>query len=137
MEPEHDKWKAKAACRGMDPELFYPERGDWVAVENARAICATCNVTAECLDYALGMAEGLGIWGGYSERQRRQMKRKRAREARAEGVVTSVDRTQVCVKLATKGLSDTAIAERLGVSPRTVSRMLASKQADEFRRGAA
>jgi WhiB family redox-sensing transcriptional regulator len=37
----------------------------------AKAICATCSVCKECLDYALRIREPHGIWGGHNELERR------------------------------------------------------------------
>jgi WhiB family transcriptional regulator, redox-sensing transcriptional regulator len=67
LEPAVD-WKLDAACRGTDPDLFFPERGE--ATWPAKAICADCPVADDCLD--AGMWEKFGIWGGLSERQRRR-----------------------------------------------------------------
>jgi WhiB family redox-sensing transcriptional regulator len=68
---ESDKsWRDLAACSGMDPALFYPERGEEVAT--AKAVCAVCPVQAECL--AAGLYEKFGIWGGTSERERRKLR---------------------------------------------------------------
>ena len=39
----------------------------------AKAICATCSVSSECLDYALSIREGHGIWGGLNEAERKQL----------------------------------------------------------------
>jgi WhiB family redox-sensing transcriptional regulator len=75
-------WLARAACRGMDPELFFPDRGE--STEPAKAVCAACPVRAECLDYALTNGERFGVWGGASERERRALRRDRARAARAD-----------------------------------------------------
>lgn len=41
------EWVELAACRGMDPTIFYPLRGQ--ALDPARAVCARCPVVAECL----------------------------------------------------------------------------------------
>ena len=66
-------WMRDAACRGMDPELFFPERGASPAdYEEARAVCATCPVRQECAEYAV--PEKHGIWGGLSERERRRVR---------------------------------------------------------------
>jgi WhiB family redox-sensing transcriptional regulator len=46
--------------------------------ERALAICATCPVQRECLDYALEARERFGIWGGKTEKQRRQILRRSA-----------------------------------------------------------
>ena len=66
-------WRTQAACRGLDPERFFPARG--VSADNARAVCVTCPVRADCLDAAMIGHENYGIWGGYSERQRRALRR--------------------------------------------------------------
>ena len=71
-------WHQHGACRGADPNLFFPERGE--SVKEAKAVCARCPVRAECLEYALENHEVVGIWGGLSARERRQLSRTR-REA--------------------------------------------------------
>ena len=38
-------------------------------------VCRSCEVRAECLEYALENDERFGIWGGLSERERRRLKR--------------------------------------------------------------
>ena len=68
-----EEWVSKAACRGMDPELFFPGRGE--STVEARQVCATCTVACPCLEYALRSAEKYGIWGNTSERERRTMRR--------------------------------------------------------------
>jgi WhiB family redox-sensing transcriptional regulator len=69
------EWQHRGACRGLDPNLFFPERGE--SVKEAKAVCARCPVRAECLKYALENHELHGIWGGFSERERRQLRRQR------------------------------------------------------------
>ena len=73
-------WKAQGACAGLDPELFYPKRGEDTAT--AKAICRGCDVREACLEYALATIEMHGIWGAKSERERRAIRRQR-REAGA------------------------------------------------------
>ena len=68
-------WRARAACRGEDPDLFFPHRGEDTSVP--AAICARCPVTVECLDYAIDAHEKFGMWGGASERERRRIRRDR------------------------------------------------------------
>lgn len=70
-------WMARAACRGEPVELFFPVRGE--SAEAAKAICARCPVADECLDYAVGSYTDtglpvIGIWGGTSGRERRQIR---------------------------------------------------------------
>jgi len=64
-----------AACRGLDPHLFFPDRG--ASVAEAKAVCASCPVRAECLEFALINVEKFGIFGGTSERERRRLRRER------------------------------------------------------------
>ena len=45
-------WRRSAACRGADPDLFFPERGSHRPVE-ALAYCEECSVRSECLASAL------------------------------------------------------------------------------------
>jgi WhiB family transcriptional regulator, redox-sensing transcriptional regulator len=70
-------WLEAGACRGLDPEIFFPERGE--DERPAKKICRACTVRTECLTYALDSAEKFGIWGGTSERQRRRLRAERLR----------------------------------------------------------
>lgn len=65
-------WRHLAACRGMDPDIFHPDRGGDSG--QAKAICAGCPVREECLEYAVVAGERLGVWGGMAERERRQLR---------------------------------------------------------------
>lgn len=67
------EWVDRGACRGADPNLFFPERG--ASTREAKAICHGCGVEAECLEWGLG--EKFGIWGGIAERDRREIRRQR------------------------------------------------------------
>ena len=71
-------WRNLAACRGLNPALFFAERGDTLTVRNARAVCATCPVAAECLEFAIANDETVGMWGGLCGNELRQEKRRRA-----------------------------------------------------------
>lgn len=72
-------WQLRAACRGPQAAVFFPpsrpERREEKRQRElrAKAICQTCAVKFECLDYALGIREQHGIWGGLSETERREM----------------------------------------------------------------
>lgn len=77
-EPDRRAWTSRAACRGMDPEMFFPDRQDgYQAIQAIQAICAECPVRVECLNYALDERERDGIWGGMTGRQRRRLARER------------------------------------------------------------
>ena len=66
-------WQDRALCAQTDPEAFFPEKGG--STREAKRVCRSCEVRAECLEYALGHDERFGIWGGLSERERRRLKR--------------------------------------------------------------
>ena len=66
-------WQDRALCAQTDAEAGCPEKG--VSTREAKRVCRSCDVRAECLDYALGNDERFGIWGGLSERERRRIKR--------------------------------------------------------------
>lgn len=70
------RWMTRAHCIGEPAHVFFPERGQSTAV--AKAICARCPVTVECLAYANAMQIRHGIWGGLPEKQRRRMRVKLA-----------------------------------------------------------
>jgi WhiB family transcriptional regulator, redox-sensing transcriptional regulator len=69
-------WQTDALCAQTDPEAFFPEKGG--STRDAKRICTTCEVKAECLEYALQNDERFGIWGGLSERERRRLRRARS-----------------------------------------------------------
>lgn len=72
-------WRQNAACRGLDPEIFYP--GDDDEAELAKVVCGQCAVRDTCLEHALGSRERDGVWGGATERERRRIIRQRRRSA--------------------------------------------------------
>ncbi|MFI5041458.1 MAG: WhiB family transcriptional regulator [Acidimicrobiales bacterium] len=76
-------WKARANCMGVDPDLFFPERG--MSTREAKEVCRGCVVREDCLEYALANGEKFGIWGGLSERERRRIRRARALVRRTGG----------------------------------------------------
>lgn len=70
------KKRESAVCAETDPEVFFPEKGG--STRDAKKICnQICDLTDECLNYALDSGERFGIWGGLSERERRKLKRSR------------------------------------------------------------
>jgi WhiB family redox-sensing transcriptional regulator len=76
--PDNDDpqlWRSAAMCLYVDPDLFYPEQGAVAKVRAAKRICDTCPVVARCLADALANDERFGVWGGKTERERRQLRR--------------------------------------------------------------
>ena len=82
-------WQGQANCLGVDPDLFFPERG--ASTREAKGVCRGCVVREECLEYALVNGEKFGIWGGLSERERRRIRRQRtlARQANGAGAASA------------------------------------------------
>lgn len=91
------EWMTKAACRGADPNLFFPERGDWGLQQQALQICNgtkvtvaagrkkgivigqdPCPVKEQCLQYALSLPahqDSCGVWGGLTHKARTKLRR--------------------------------------------------------------
>jgi WhiB family redox-sensing transcriptional regulator len=68
-------WKADAACRDLDTNLFFPSSEDDAAP--ALQVCASCPVRETCLEFALSTRQDDGVWGGLSEGDRRRLRRRR------------------------------------------------------------
>ena len=73
-----EAWRPNAACRDIDPGLFFPLGRTGDAIEHiaaAKAVCGQCAVRAECLEFALKANQDEGIWGGTTEDERRRLRR--------------------------------------------------------------
>lgn len=68
-------WQGLARCNGVDPEIFFPERG--ASGREAKKVCESCVVRKDCLEFAIDTSQKFGIWGGLSERERRIIRRER------------------------------------------------------------
>ncbi len=83
---ERPQWHSQAVCRGVDPEIMFPGRGQPV-----RPIAEACPVRAACLAQAMHERAHQGVWGGASERHRRTLRRT-GRIVMAHGDVATFDR---------------------------------------------
>jgi WhiB family redox-sensing transcriptional regulator len=82
-------WRSRAACRHIDPELFFPEGSAGPALQAttlAKQACGTCPVQAQCLLWALDHGVAFGIWGGHTEGERRELRSTLARSRCAPGI---------------------------------------------------
>ncbi len=73
------QWRERAACRDLDTELFFPLGLTGHAldqVEDAKAVCAGCPVSTDCLGWALRTNQQDGVWGGLSAEERRALRRR-------------------------------------------------------------
>lgn len=82
-------WERDAACVDKPTEWFFPDRegrGTGGQYDKGRAVCADCPVRVECLNDALSKAEGYGLRGGLTPRERGTYRRRaRFSEALALG----------------------------------------------------
>lgn len=75
-------WWGAAACRNADPELFFPISATAASgsdIRRAKEVCASCPVTSRCLSYALAHRQEQGIWGGLTEEERQNFRRRMSR----------------------------------------------------------
>ena len=84
-EPEPD-WRDSSACIGLDLNLFFPISTMGAAaqsqIEEAKAVCAECPVQRQCLAWALEVGPEFGIFGGYTDLERRQLRQRSNPNAR-------------------------------------------------------
>jgi len=114
---ERPEWHKRAACRGMDPNVFYPANVHQSAA--ARKVCADCPVRGECRE--AGRREALGVWGGVPDRHRRG--EKTALDPRRSVGCSHGFNDEVhdeIWRLHGEGLALRAIAQQIGVSQSAV-----------------
>jgi WhiB family redox-sensing transcriptional regulator len=79
-------WRNRAACLDEEPELFFPIGNTGpapVQIEEAKGVCGSCEVVETCLEWAVGSGQDVGVWGGLTEDERRDLERVVARDRRA------------------------------------------------------
>ncbi|WP_435829279.1 WhiB family transcriptional regulator [Pseudonocardia alni] len=132
-------WRARAACRDVDPELFFPTAVNGAALvaaeRRALSVCRVCPVLAACRSWAI-VEQPHGIAGGMTEDERRRARRitpRQVRRAEHPAVVSGpslrTDRAPVIAAgrtALTAGTDRGDIARTLGVTRRTVDRWAAA-----------
>jgi len=82
--PSTNSWNDLSACRTVPDaaSLFYSE--DLGKIAEAKRVCSTCPVLAECLESALASKEPWGVWGGqlFMNGKMLTQKRRRGRPAK-------------------------------------------------------
>ncbi len=109
------RWRQRAACRGTDLDVFFPERGETAGP--ARQVCARCQVRQPCLDYALSNRITHGIWGGLTERERRPLQSTWVQDSRR-------DRDRAILAADAAGYTTAAIGRSFGLSRTSVTRVV-------------
>ncbi len=82
-------WRDRAACRTENPELFFPSTagaGAQRLQRQAKAVCATCPVLADCLSWALTEGLDFGVFGGLTADERRALRRHLFHQPTGSGV---------------------------------------------------
>jgi WhiB family transcriptional regulator, redox-sensing transcriptional regulator len=74
-------WRADAACRNLDTDIFFPDSESDAAP--ALEVCASCPVRTQCLDWAIATRQHDGVWGGTTESERKRIRRRRAAASKA------------------------------------------------------
>ena len=64
-------WINKVACKPEQMELFFSELKSKVA--KAKAICASCPVAQECLEFSQKTDVEFGTFGGYTADERKAL----------------------------------------------------------------
>ncbi len=85
-------WHSRAACLGVDPDLFFPVGSTGPALgalADAQRVCARCPVREDCLRWALDNDIDHGVWGGVGEDQRRSLRRRSARNRNSRSLRAS------------------------------------------------
>ena len=80
-------WKLAGACRFASTDLFFPASDSEAGP--AKAVCESCHVQNDCLEYALTVREPEGIWGGRTFAERRSILRRRRERERAKLAVSA------------------------------------------------
>lgn len=78
------EWQTRAACVGMDTEIWFPEGNsieDQAKREHAKRICCRCPVRVTCLNWAIRQHIEHGIWGGMTAAERETLREHRRRGA--------------------------------------------------------
>ena len=78
IDSDKEDWRAAAACRHVDPDLFFPVGNTGPAVEqidSAKAVCRQSDAQGPCLEFALATNQEAGVRGGTSEEERRKLRK--------------------------------------------------------------
>lgn len=69
-------WREAASClTETDQVSFFPDKEDLLGIAKAKAVCATCPVSDDCLTWAIETNQTEGIWGGHTPKERRTIRR--------------------------------------------------------------
>lgn len=80
---EYDHWREVGSCFGNEEVDFFSSTE--AEAEDAVAMCSTCPVIEDCLDFALETNQPDGIWGGLTTPERTSLRRRILKDLRRAG----------------------------------------------------
>jgi len=86
-----EQWALQGFCIAAEPDALFV-RG--AAQQQAKLVCMSCPVIAECLADALDNRTEFGVWGGMTERERRALLKHRPGVASWRGLFEADRRRQ-------------------------------------------
>lgn len=91
------EWRDRAACLGLDTNLFFPAVGDGATVRQALAVCngnddtPSCPVRDQCLTFIMGFDQDedvAGVFGGMTSGERKKLRKERKAARQSDVAVT-------------------------------------------------
>ena len=73
-------WQERAACRGAEPNIFFPKGITEKRYDVAKTFCVKCPVKKECLLLVIELEpfeDRWGIFGGFTPKERIQERKRR------------------------------------------------------------
>lgn len=112
-------WRDQAVCAQI-PEsdaLFFPEHGGGHFTE-ARRVCSTCPVRAECLNWAREQLPEYGMFGGEAPHEREAFRKTSGSRRPTERLTLTTGQAEAIITGLDEGQSTSELGRQYGV-PRT------------------
>jgi WhiB family transcriptional regulator, redox-sensing transcriptional regulator len=132
-------WYYDAVCSSVDPDLWFPEQEDGRNTTTAaKSICRTCPAVQLCAEYAITRPDLDGVWGGLTDRERKDIRAQRgiAERVEAEAAGRPIyrihgERDKAIHRESQLGTTARELAEQHGVTISTIRRILSSQRRTE------
>lgn len=121
--PRSHSWMERANCIGKTDMFFDPTTE--AEVEAARAICTACPVRRACLRLAMTESIDHGMWGGYTEHERRRIRRNKPpivmKPPKGRPPAKHTTGERILELLAERPMTATELQDRLGYKQNTIA----------------